>query len=136
MTVYYTKEHEWVNVEGDTATVGITDYAQEQLGDVVFVQLPDVGASLAAGDEAAVIESVKAAGELDVLAKNALGVDITERQVRDEGGFDPPGPDEKVIPGAKQQLFPGGALDAARTARAGGQLDGEGVQRLGARARP
>ncbi len=60
----FTKDHEWVRVEGDTATVGITDYAQEQLGDVVYVELPDVGKTLAAGDEAAVVESVKAASEV------------------------------------------------------------------------
>ena len=60
----YTDEHEWVALAGDVATVGITDYAQNALGDIVFVQLPDVGASFAQGDEAAVIESVKAAGEL------------------------------------------------------------------------
>ena len=60
----FTEDHEWLRVEGDIATVGITDYAQNALGDIVFVQLPDVGASFAQGDEAAVIESVKAAGEL------------------------------------------------------------------------
>ncbi|MEO0961350.1 MAG: glycine cleavage system protein GcvH [Pseudomonadota bacterium] len=60
----YTKDHEWVRVDGDTATVGITDYAQEQLGDVVYVELPDIGKSVGAGDEAAVVESVKAASEV------------------------------------------------------------------------
>lgn len=60
----FTEDHEWLRVEGDIATVGITDYAQNALGDIVFVQLPDVGAHFAKGDEAAVIESVKAAGEL------------------------------------------------------------------------
>ncbi len=60
----YTKDHEWVRVDGNTATVGITDYAQEQLGDVVYVELPDVGKSVGAGDEAAVVESVKAASEV------------------------------------------------------------------------
>jgi glycine cleavage system H protein len=64
MTVYYTKEHEWVRVEGDSATVGITDFAQGQLGDVVFVELPTVGKALAKGGEAAVVESVKAASEV------------------------------------------------------------------------
>lgn len=61
---YYTKEHEWIDVDGGTATVGITDYAQGQLGDVVFVELPATGAMLAAGKEAAVVESVKAASEV------------------------------------------------------------------------
>ncbi|WP_428481455.1 glycine cleavage system protein GcvH [Pyruvatibacter mobilis] len=60
----YTKDHEWVRIEGDTVTVGITDYAQEQLGDVVYVELPDVGKAVKAGDEAAVVESVKAASEV------------------------------------------------------------------------
>ncbi|MFZ5608283.1 MAG: glycine cleavage system protein GcvH [Pseudomonadota bacterium] len=60
----YSKDHEWVVVEGDSATVGISDYAQKALGDVVFVELPKVGATLAAGDEAAVVESVKAASEV------------------------------------------------------------------------
>lgn len=62
--VYYSEDHEWVRVEGDSATIGITDYAQEQLGDVVFVELPAVGKTLAKGDEAAVVESVKAASEV------------------------------------------------------------------------
>ena len=60
----YTDQHEWVAVEGDVATVGITDYAQGQLGDVVFVELPDEGKSFAMGDQAAVVESVKAAAEV------------------------------------------------------------------------
>lgn len=64
MSMHFTKDHEWIKVEGDIATVGITHYAQEQLGDVVFVQLPDVGKTLARGDEAAVVESVKAASEV------------------------------------------------------------------------
>ena len=60
----YTEEHEWIRVEGDVGTVGISDFAQEQLGDVVFVELPEIGRNVAPGDEAAVIESVKAASEL------------------------------------------------------------------------
>ncbi len=60
----YTKDHEYIRVDGDTGTVGITDYAQSQLGDVVFVELPDVGKSVAKGGEAAVVESVKAASEV------------------------------------------------------------------------
>ena len=63
-TTYYTEDHEWVRVDGDTGTVGISDYAQKQLGDVVFVELPDVGAEFGKGDEAAVVESVKAASEV------------------------------------------------------------------------
>ena len=60
----YTKEHEWIRIDGDVGTIGISNFAQEQLGDVVFVDLPEIGKSVAAGDEAAVIESVKAASEL------------------------------------------------------------------------
>ncbi len=60
----FSKDHEWVKVEGGVATVGITSYAQEQLGDVVFVELPAVGKKVKAGDEAAVVESVKAASEV------------------------------------------------------------------------
>jgi glycine cleavage system H protein len=62
--VRFTKDHEWVRVEGDTATVGISEYAQEQLGDVVFIELPNVGADVEAGGDAAVVESVKAASEV------------------------------------------------------------------------
>ncbi len=60
----YSKEHEWVRVDGDVAAVGISDFAQAQLGDVVFVELPEVGKSLAKDGEAAVVESVKAASEV------------------------------------------------------------------------
>jgi len=60
----YTKDHEYIRIEGDTGTVGITDYAQGQLGDVVFVELPSLGKALAKGGEAAVVESVKAASEV------------------------------------------------------------------------
>lgn len=76
MSTYYTKEHEWVSVDGDTGTVGISDYAQKQMGDVVFVELPDVGRVIEKGEDAAVVESVKAASELyspvggDVVAVN------------------------------------------------------------------
>ena len=77
MTVKYTKDHEWVRVEGTTAVVGITDYAQTQLGDVVYVELPEPGRKLQQGKEAAVVESVKAASEVyapltgDVIEANA-----------------------------------------------------------------
>lgn len=63
-TTWFTREHEWIRVDGDEAVVGITDYAQEQLGDIVFIELPEVGRQLKKGDEAAVIESVKAASEV------------------------------------------------------------------------
>ncbi|MEL6541752.1 MAG: glycine cleavage system protein GcvH [Pseudomonadota bacterium] len=64
MPRYFTDEHEWFDVEGETATVGITDYAQEQLGDIVFVELPSVGTMLDKGGDAAVVESVKAASDV------------------------------------------------------------------------
>jgi glycine cleavage system H protein len=81
MTTRYTKEHEWIRLDGDTAVVGITEHAQSQLGDVVFVELPEIGKSVAAGDEAAVVESVKAASEIyapasgEVVAVNAALAD-------------------------------------------------------------
>ncbi len=64
MARYFTDEHEWIDVEGDTATVGITDYAQGQLGDIVFVELPGSGTTLSKGGDAAVVESVKAASDV------------------------------------------------------------------------
>ena len=64
MTRYFTEEHEWIDVEGDIATVGITDYAQGQLGDIVFVELPSAGTQVTKGGDAAVVESVKAASDV------------------------------------------------------------------------
>ena len=64
MTVHYTEEHEWIRVDGDQATVGITDFAQGQLGDIVFVELPEAGRQVSKGGEAAVVESVKAASDV------------------------------------------------------------------------
>jgi glycine cleavage system H protein len=64
MNLYFTKDHEWISVEGETATVGISDFAQAQLGDVVFVELPAAGTQVAKGKEAAVVESVKAASDV------------------------------------------------------------------------
>lgn len=64
MTVKYTEDHEWIKLEGDIATVGITVHAQDALGDVVFVELPEVGATLAQKDAAGVVESVKAAADV------------------------------------------------------------------------
>lgn len=61
---YFTDEHEWIDVDGDVATVGITDYAQGQLGDIVFVELPAVGTGVEKGKDAAVVESVKAASDV------------------------------------------------------------------------
>ena len=81
MSVYYSKDHEWIRVEGDTATIGITDFAQGQLGDVVFVEVPEAGRHIAQGGEAAVVESVKAASDVyspvggDVIEGNQALVD-------------------------------------------------------------
>lgn len=73
-TIKFTEDHEWIRVEGDTATVGITDYAQSSLGDIVFVEVPEPGASFNKGDEAAVVESVKAASEVYA----PVGGEVTE----------------------------------------------------------
>ena len=64
MSLYFTKEHEWIRVEGDTATVGISQHAQHALGDIVFAEAPEAGRTLNKGDEAAVVESVKAASDV------------------------------------------------------------------------
>jgi glycine cleavage system H protein len=64
MTRYFTQDHEWIAVEGDTATVGITDYAQSQLGDITFVELPAEGAAVKQGDSVCVVDSVKAASDV------------------------------------------------------------------------
>jgi glycine cleavage system H protein len=82
-TVYYTQDHEWIAVEGEIGTVGITQHAQEQLGDVVFVELPEVGASHSQGDEVGTVESVKAASELYA----PVSGEVTE--VNEELGDDP-----------------------------------------------
>ncbi len=70
--VRYTKDHEYIRVDGDTAVVGVTDYAQSQLGDVVFVELPPIGKTIAKGDEAAVVESVKAASGVNAPASGEV----------------------------------------------------------------
>jgi len=64
VSVYFTKDHEYIRIEGDLGVVGITNYAQEQLGDIVYVELPETGKAFELGDEAAVVESVKAASEI------------------------------------------------------------------------
>ena len=64
MSRYFTEDHEWVDVDGDVGTVGISEYAQSQLGDIVFVEVPEAGKEVAKGDEAAVVESVKAASDV------------------------------------------------------------------------
>ena len=96
MSLYFTKEHEWIRVDGDTATVGISDHAQQALGDIVFAEVPSVGKSLVRGDDAAVVESVKAASDVyapvsgEVTAGNdALGDDpaLINRDPEGEGWF-------------------------------------------------
>jgi len=80
----YTEDHEWLSVEGDVATVGISNHAQEQLGDIVFVELPEIGKALTKGSEAAVVESVKAAREIYAPADGEV-VEVNEA-LNDEPG--------------------------------------------------
>ena len=80
----YSEDHEWVRVEGDIAVIGISDYAQEQLGDVVFVELPEPGRAVAQGDEAAVVESVKAASEVYAPVSGEV-VEVNEPLADDPG---------------------------------------------------
>jgi len=96
MSKKYTKDHEWICLEGDVATVGITAYAQEQLGDVVFVEVPEAGQKVAKGDDAAVVESVKAASEVyaplsgEVIEGNAAleaTPELVNQSPDDEGWF-------------------------------------------------
>jgi glycine cleavage system H protein len=84
MTTRYTRDHEWVRLEGDLAVVGISKYAQEQLGDIVYVELPEIGKKLGKGDEAVVVESVKAASE--VYAPVAGEVVAVNQTLTDEPG--------------------------------------------------
>jgi glycine cleavage system H protein len=96
MSLYFTKEHEWVRVDGDVATVGISNHAQEALGDIVFAEVPDAGKTLAKGDDAAVVESVKAASDVyapvggEVVEGNAALADdpsLINRDPEGEGWF-------------------------------------------------
>jgi glycine cleavage system H protein len=96
MSLYFTKEHEWIRVDGDVATVGISDHAQEALGDIVFAEAPEAGRTLTKGQEAAVVESVKAASDVyspvggEVIEGNsALGDDpsLINRDPEGEGWF-------------------------------------------------
>ena len=81
----YSEEHEWVGVEGNVATVGITDFAQEQLGDVVFVELPEVGTEVSAGEQVAVVESVKAASEVYAPVSGEI-VEVNDAIVEEPAG--------------------------------------------------
>ncbi len=96
MTLYFTREHEWLRVDGDSATVGISSHAQEALGDIVFAEVPAAGKVLAKGDEAAVVESVKAASDVyapadgEVIEANAALADdpaLINRDPEGEGWF-------------------------------------------------
>ena len=96
MSLYFTKEHEWIRVDGDVATVGISDHAQEALGDIVFAEVPEAGRSVAKGDDAAVVESVKAASDVyapvsgDVTEGNSALADdpaLINRDPEGEGWF-------------------------------------------------
>jgi glycine cleavage system H protein len=96
MTLYFTKDHEWIRVDGDVATVGISDHAQEALGDIVFAEAPEAGRTLSKGQEAAVVESVKAASDVyspvggDVVEGNSALADdpaIINRDPEGEGWF-------------------------------------------------
>ncbi|MCA1653722.1 MAG: glycine cleavage system protein GcvH [Sphingomicrobium sp.] len=96
MTLYFTKDHEWIRVEGDTATVGISDHAQAALGDIVFAEVPEAGRALTKGGEAAVVESVKAASDVyapasgEVIEGNAALVDdpaLVNREPEGGGWF-------------------------------------------------
>jgi glycine cleavage system H protein len=93
MTVRYTQDHEWIRLEGDIATIGISDYAQEQLGDVVYVELPEIGKTLEKGGEAAVVESVKAASE--IFAPTAGEVVEVNAVLNDEPGTVNESPEDK-----------------------------------------
>lgn len=92
MTTYYTEDHEWITVEGETGTVGITKYAAEQLGDVVFVEVPSAGTGVSKGDDMAVVESVKAASDVyapldgDVIEGNEALSDAPETVNEDPEG--------------------------------------------------
>jgi glycine cleavage system H protein len=92
MSRYYTEDHEWVEVDGDTGTVGISDYAQGQLGDIVFVEVPDEGKTVGKGDDVAVVESVKAASDVyspvsgTVIEGNAALADTPELVNEDPEG--------------------------------------------------
>lgn len=91
-TTRYTKDHEWIRIDGNEAVVGITDFAQEQLGDVVYVELPEIGRKVEKGEEAGVVESVKAASEVyapasgEVVAVNAALADDPARVNKDAIG--------------------------------------------------
>ena len=92
MSLYFTTEHEWVRVEGDVATVGISNHAQEALGDIVFAEVPEAGRTVAKGDDAAVVESVKAASDVyapvsgEVIEGNAALADDPSLINRDPEG--------------------------------------------------
>ena len=114
MTRYFTEDHEWIDVDGTTATVGITDYAQGQLGDIVFVELPEEGAELEKSKDAAVVESVKAAS--DVYAPISGEIMETNEALEDDPALVNTSPEEdgwffKMTIGDKSQFD--GLMDQA-----------------------
>ena len=114
MSRYYTEDHEWIEVEGEAATVGITEYAQEQLGDIVFVELPEEGAELEKSKDAAVVESVKAAS--DVYAPISGEIMETNEALEDDPALVNTSPEEdgwffKMTIGDKSQFD--GLMDQA-----------------------
>lgn len=122
MPRYFTEDHEWIEVDGDAATVGITDYAQGQLGDIVFVEAPEAGKSLSKGGDAAVVESVKAASDVfapvsgEVTESNAALVDdpsLVNTDPEGEGWFfrmtlSAPGELDGLMDGAAYKSFVAG----------------------------
>jgi len=93
--IFYTQDHEWISVDGDVGTVGISDYAQQQLGDIVFVELPQPGTKTGQGDEIAVVESVKAASEIyapvsgEIMEANTAleGAPVTVNEAAESDGW-------------------------------------------------
>lgn len=93
--IYYTEDHEWIRLDGDIGTVGISNYAQEQLGDIVFVELPEPGTKAGQGDEIAVVESVKAASEIyapvggEIVEANTMleGAPVTVNEAAESDGW-------------------------------------------------
>ena len=110
----YTKDHEWIAVEGDRGKVGITDYAQKQLGDVVFVELPEVGRTLAAGEQFGTVESVKAVSELySPVAGEVVEVNAPLADKPETINQDPHGAAWMIVIKLKHPAAAGELLDAA-----------------------
>ncbi|HEY8232081.1 MAG: glycine cleavage system protein GcvH [Vicinamibacterales bacterium] len=110
----YSKDHEWISVEGDRGRVGVTDYAQKQLGDVVFVELPEVGRTLAAGEQFGTVESVKAVSELySPVAGEVVEVNAPLADKPETINQDPHGAAWMIVIKLKDPAAAGELLDAA-----------------------